>query len=347
MNGFSLAAAFALGLGAGASSCLALAGGLLLSSAASYNRRHPSASAAARLRPVFLFVGGRLLSYALLGGALGALGAAVRPSPTVTGVLMLVAAAYMLAAGLDMLGLAPAWLKAHMPRMPKALTRLVLDAEGNEHPVMPFLLGAATFFLPCGFTQSLQAYALTTGSFAASAAMLFVFALGTAPSLLALGWASNGLKGKAGTLLFRFSGAVVMVMGLWNIQNGLTSLGHPLSFPRPAAAAASSQAASLRSSEASDPNVQLVDGTQIIRMRLAASPSYLPSDTYTVRAGLPVRLEIEGPGYGCRGILQVPKARASVVLTQPLNSLDFTPTQPGSYVFSCGMGMYPGMIKAI
>src|SRR5512135_956005 len=112
MNPFSLAAAFVLGLGAGASSCLALAGGLMLSSAASYNRSRPAAGAAARMRPVFMFVGGRLLSYALLGGALGALGAAFRPSAAVTGALMLVAAAYMLASGLDMLGLAPAWLKA-------------------------------------------------------------------------------------------------------------------------------------------------------------------------------------------------------------------------------------------
>src|SRR5262245_53973361 len=148
MNAYSLAAAFMLGVGAGASSCLALSGGLMLTSAASFNRRHPSAGAFSRMRPVSLFVIGRLLSYALLGGSLVAVSSFLHPSPTVNGLLILLAAAYMLAAGLDLLGAAPAWLKGLMPQMPKAITRRILDAEGNERPIMPFVLGAATFFLP-------------------------------------------------------------------------------------------------------------------------------------------------------------------------------------------------------
>ena len=48
------------------------------------------------------------------------------------------------------------------------------------------VLGVATFFLPCGFTQAVQVYALSTGSPLTAGAIMAVFAIGTAPGLLAL-----------------------------------------------------------------------------------------------------------------------------------------------------------------
>lgn len=334
-----LGAVFMLGLVAASSSCVAVSGGLLLSSAASFNLNHPSLTPLSRMRPVFMFVVGRVASYALFGGLIGWVGAVIAPSSNVTGAITVAAAIYMLIVGLEMLHIAPSWLKAILPRMPKSLARRMMDAQGHTHPVAPFLLGAATFFIPCGFTQALQVYALTTGSFATSALMLMTFALGTAPALLALGWASGSLKGKAGSFFFRLSGALVVVMGLWNIQNGMTAMGYPLSLPRPSSAVSAS---AIR-----DPNVSVVNGVQVIRMRLSVNPAYAPSDAYTVKAGLPVRMEIEGIGTGCRGILQVPRARASVALTKALNVLEFTPKGAGDYSFSCAMGMFPGVIHAI
>lgn len=330
-------AVFMIGLLAAASSCIAVSGGLLLSSAANYNRRYGSADGITRMTPVFMFVAGRTLSYALFGGLIATVGKLLSPSPFFTGGLVVLAAAYMLIMGLDMLKLAPSWLRAIQPRMPKALARRIVDAEGREHPAVPFLLGGATFFIPCGFTQALQIYALTVGSFAQGGMILAAFALGTAPSLLALGWASTALKGKAGERFFRFAGALVVVLGLWNLQNGMTAMGYPIALPSRAAA----------TSAAEDPNVKVADGVQVIRMRLSVNPAYKPSDSYTVKAGMPVRLEIEGVGTGCRGVLMVPKARASVALTRQLNVLEFTPKKPGDYVFSCAMGMFPGIITAI
>lgn len=331
-------AVFLIGLLAAASSCIAVSGGLLLASSANYNKRYGSEDGVARMTPVLMFVAGRVLSYAVFGGLIGALGKLLAPSPLAAGVIITLAALYMLIMGLDMLKLAPAWLKAVQPRMPKAIARRVVDAEGREHPAMPFLLGALTFFIPCGFTQALQIYALTVGSFAQGGMVLAAFALGTAPSLLALGWASTSLKGERGEKFFRFAGALIVVLGSWNLQNGMTALGYPLALPdfRPAPAVA-----------AEDPNVRVVDGVQVIRMRLSVNPAYKPSDSYVVKAGLPVRMEIEGIGTGCRGTLMVPKARASVALTRQLNILEFTPKKPGDYVFSCAMGMFPGLIKAI
>lgn len=331
-------AVFTIGLLAAASSCIAVSGGLLLSSAANYNRRYGSADGITRMTPVFMFVAGRTLSYALFGGLIATLGRLLSPSPFFTGALVVLAAAYMLIMGLDMLKLAPAWLRSIQPRMPKALARRIVDAEGREHPAVPFLLGGMTFFIPCGFTQALQIYALTVGSFAQGGMILAAFALGTAPSLLALGWASTSLKGKTGEKFFRFAGALVVVLGLWNLQNGMTAMGYPLALPEFRAAPAVA---------ADDPNVQVIDGVQVIRMRLGVNPAYKPSDSYVIKAGMPVRMEIEGIGTGCRGVLSVPKARVSVALTRQLNVLEFTPNKPGDYVFSCAMGMFPGIMRAI
>lgn len=338
-------AAFLLGLVAASSSCIAVSGGLLLSTAARFNERYASASPLARMRPVGLFVLGRVTSYGVLGGVIGLLGQALDPSPWVTGGITLLAAVYMLIMGLDMLHLAPAWMKRLMPRMPKALSHKIMDGEKRTHPVMPFLLGALTFFLPCGFTQSLQLYALTTGSALTSGLILFLFALGTAPALLALGLASGSLKGKWGQWFFQFSGALVVVLGLWNIQNGLAITGHPLRWP--SLSSVSTQAAT-DSSSPDDPNVEY-DGTkQVVRMKVSAY-GYEP-DSITLRAGVPTEWIVDGTdAVGCQSILQAPQLGVKQLLdvTKTDNKISFTPEEPGVYTFSCSMGMYLGQIKVV
>jgi plastocyanin domain-containing protein len=106
-------------------------------------------------------------------------------------------------------------------------------------------------------------------------------------------------------------------------------------------------AASAGSNAVSDANV-VFDGTKsLIKMKLGVNPAYLPSDEYTVRAGFPVRMEINGVGTGCRSVFQIPKLGVSVNLNQQINIAEFTPTKPGDYTFSCSMGMFRGVIRAL
>ena len=70
-------AAAVLGLVAGSSSCMAVSGGLLLSSTAAYRERYGKGPSAARMRPVALFVAGRTASYGILGGVIGLVGSAL------------------------------------------------------------------------------------------------------------------------------------------------------------------------------------------------------------------------------------------------------------------------------
>lgn len=332
-------AVFLLGLLAASSSCIAVSGGLLLSSVAVFNRRYGREGFGGRMRPVALFVVGRLLSYAVFGGVIGWIGQALLLSPAVLGLITIVAALYMITMGLSMLQMTPLWLKRVMPTMPVSVARKIFGAKGNEGPVMPFLLGAATFFLPCGFTQALQLYALTTGSAFVGAMLLFAFALGTVPSLLALGWASSSLKGKVGQFFFHFSGAVVILLGLTNIQNGLTIAGHPLTLPK---FTVTQTIASI------DPNVTMIGNQQSISMSiLSEAPYYSPSSEYTVQVGVPVKMTIAGEGAGCRSVFQIPGVGVQKTLTDPTNVVEFTPKDTGDLVFSCSMGMYRGTIHVV
>ncbi|MSU75182.1 MAG: hypothetical protein EXS55_01565 [Candidatus Magasanikbacteria bacterium] len=336
--GMSLGAIFVIGLVAASSSCIAVTGGLLLSSAAKFNERFQSTKKFGRMRPVLLFIVGRVVGYAVLGGVLGMVGGFLTPSPLITGLITLAAANYMFIMGLDMLGLAPNWLKSRMIHWPKWLGRRVFKLETKEHALAPFFLGAGTFFLPCGFTQALQLYTLTTGSFWTGAASLGVFALGTAPALFTLGLASNALKGKAGKFFFQFSGALVVVLGLWNMQNGLTILGYPLNFG----------GSTTRAAVTSDQNVTIAGNTQVVKMKVdTSSGGYLPSH-FTVKAGIPVRWEVDATqAAGCASVLASRQLKLQKFLTPGLNVIEFTPTGQGEIAFNCSMGMYRGSFTVL
>lgn len=323
---------FLLGLFAASSSCIAVSGGLMLSTITQWNARLPQAKPWTRMVPVGLFIAGRLASYTLFGGLIGALGALLSPPPAVTAGILIVAAVYMFLMGLDMLGIMPRFIKKLLPRMPKRLAHTVFDAEGRTHPAMPFLLGAGTFFLPCGFTQSLQVYALTTGSFAAGGLTLLAFALGTAPALLALGYASSTLKGAWGRFFFRFAGAAVVLLGIWNIQNGLAVGGWSLPtirlVPRTVAQA------------------PVQNGEQVVNIRVGDT-GYAPSQ-FTLRAGIPATLRLQGKISGCTSSFIIPKFGISKNLNpKSVTEIRFTPTQTGQFGFSCGMGMIRGSFSVV
>ncbi len=325
----SFSAVFIIGLVAASSSCIAVSGGLMLSVVANFRERYHM-HGAGRLVPTASFVVGRIIGYTVLGGLIAGIGKALSPSPLATGIITIIAALYMLIMGLDMLHLAPGWLRAVLPRMPKALGHRVLEGSTNVRWFSPFLLGALTFFLPCGFTQALQLYVLTTGNVVTGAVTMFAFALGTAPALLALGWASNALKGKAGQFFFKLAGATVIVLGLYNVSNGLAITGLTVTNPF----------ASTKTVQNADANVTFNGTTQFVRTRFTDA-GYEPA-TFTVRAGIPVQWEVDAAGQagGCRAVFQVPAFKISQLLSDSAQTFTFTPDKPGTYAFSCGMGMY-------
>ena len=330
----SLWAVFMIGLVAASSSCVAVAGGLLLSSAVKFNERYCGTTRLSKMKPTFLFVLGRIIGYTVFGALIGFIGNALSPSPFFTGVITLLAALYMLFMGLETLGLAPAWLHKFIPRLPKGLAHRVMSLEQKEHRLTPALLGAGTFFLPCGFTQALQLYALSVGNPLQSALLLGMFSLGTAPVLLALGWVSGSLKGKWGQWFFKLSGAIVIILGLWNVQNGLTIMGYPLKLPN------------FERASTNLAGVIMEGDTQIIKMNVDWD-GYTP-DNFTIKRNIKTRWEVNlKSAGGCITALQAPSLGIRKLLTLGKNNFEFKPTKSGVISFSCSMGMYRGQINVI
>ena len=206
---------FVIGLIASASSCLAIVGGLVLSLSAKISQDNISDT-----KTFTLFHVGRLVSFAVLGGILGAVGGVIGINFTLTAILGILAAVVMLLLGLNLVGV----FAKNKIFLPSGLFDFFRRIEHKTFT--PLILGFATFFLPCGFTQSMQVSALSSGSFMSGFLIMFAFALGTLPMLLLLSFGSASFAhSKYAPLFFKSAGVVVIGLGLFALLAGLASLG--------------------------------------------------------------------------------------------------------------------------
>ena len=211
--------AFVIGLIASVSTCMAVVGGLVLSMSANFAKEGD------KVRPQILFHIGRLVSFFILGGLIGALGSAFQFGSTGTFVLSFIVAIVLLTLGVNLLDIFP-WAKKLQPTIPNFIGKRVRGLKNMNHSLTPLLVGVATFFLPCGFTQSMQIYTLTTGSFLTGALIMGTFAMGTLPVLALLSFSSLGIHKKAQSgVFFKTAGLVVIFFGFFNLINSLVIAG--------------------------------------------------------------------------------------------------------------------------
>ena len=215
---------FIIGLIASVSSCLAVVGGLVLSLSAKISEDNVSDTLGHRptgeARTFILFHSGRLVSFALLGGVLGAVGSAIGINFTFTAILGIVASLVMLTLGLNLLGI---FSKSKFT-LPAGIFNFFRKIEHKTFT--PILVGFGTFFLPCGFTQSMQIAALSSGSFFSGFGIMFTFALGTLPMLALLSFGSASFAhSKHAPLFFKTAGVVVVGLGIFALLAGLAGLG--------------------------------------------------------------------------------------------------------------------------
>jgi sulfite exporter TauE/SafE/copper chaperone CopZ len=214
-----IGSAFLIGLIASVSTCLAVVGSLVLSVSANFAKEGD------KMRPQALFHVGRLIAFFVFGGVIGALGSAFQLGATGTFVLSLFVAIILLVLGINLLDVFP-WAKKLQLTLPSFIGKHIRGLKNINHTLTPFLVGIATFFLPCGFTQSMQVYVLTTGSFWAGAITMFVFALGTLPVLALLSFSSLGIHTKSrSSVFFKTAGLIIIFFGIFNLLNSLVAYG--------------------------------------------------------------------------------------------------------------------------
>lgn len=211
--------AFLIGVVASLSTCMAIVGGLVLSMSASFAKEGD------KIRPQVMFHVGRLVSFFVLGGAIGVLGSVFRLGGTGTLILGIFIALVMFILGINLLDVFP-WAKKLQPTTPRFLSKRLLQVKSVHHTLTPVLVGVITFFLPCGFTQSMQIVSLSTGSFIGGAMTMFIFALGTLPALALLSFASLGIKNKAQSgVFFKTAGLIVIFFAAFNLMGTLVAAG--------------------------------------------------------------------------------------------------------------------------
>lgn len=144
---------------------------------------------------------GRLITYSIIGGLMGAAGsgliglaAAVGGDPMVwisrvqVGISLL-AGLFLLFFGLSRMGFVaePQWLAIAMPNRMPGWRRLMSRPAGERRDLDLFLMGLVLGGLPCGLSYAAFAKALSGAQVWAGASMALIFGLGTLPGLLAVG----------------------------------------------------------------------------------------------------------------------------------------------------------------
>lgn len=207
---------FMIGLIASISSCLAIVGGLILSISAQATKT----SGVAAKKPLFLFHSGRIIGFALLGGVLGIVGHTVGITPAASSLLGILAAIVMILLGGSLVGI----FKSNSFTLPSIFFTTIRKIEHTT--LAPLLLGVGTFFLPCGFTQSMQIAALSSGSFVSGMGLMLAFALGTLPVLTLVSFGSVSFaQSPHASIFFKTAGVIVIGLGIVALLSGLAGMG--------------------------------------------------------------------------------------------------------------------------
>ena len=260
------------------------------------------------------------MSYTAIGGLLGLIGAAAAVTLRVRGMVGLLAGCLMVLMGVNMLGHF-GLLRRLTLRLPAPVARGLarLGSRG------PFFIGLANGLMPCGPLQSMQLYAIASGSFLTGALSMFFFCLGTIPLVLLTGVAAGVLRLKWKEKMLSLSASLLVLIGLVMVQNNLALAGVALpDFSRNAASGGMTAS---------------VEGDAQYITTYLRSNGY---DDFRLTAGIPVVWTIvaeERNLNGCNNELVLPAFNQQVRLKAGENVITFTPEEPGEYPYSCWMGM--------
>ena len=298
--------------------CIAMCGGLNLAQSMGQENNRP-------LRRSLRYNLGRLTSYTLIGGVLGFIGEAAAITLYVRGLIGLGAGILMLLMGIHMLT-GFSLPRRFRLRLPNGLGNRLTSLQKHG----PFAIGLINGFMPCGPLQSMQLYAIASGSFLSGAASMFFFCLGTIPLVLLFGVTAGLLNQNRRKVILQLGSVMLILMGLSTIQNNLALTGVTLPW-------------TTVSKEGSAIVATVDGGIQYVTTTLHAN-GY---DNIQVAAGIPVVWTIlvdKDSLNGCNNEIVLPEFGQQVKLEVGTTSISFIPEEPGVYPYTCWMGMLKNTI---
>lgn len=304
--------------------CVAMCGGINMSQC--MTSTNVEEGQFTKLKPSMMYNAGRVISYTIIGGVVGAIGSVISFSGMAKGIVAVLAGVFMIIMGLNMLNIFP-WLRRFNIRMPKFVGQKLYSGKSNKGP---FVVGLLNGLMPCGPLQSMQLYALGTGSFMAGAASMFFFSIGTVPLMFGLGAIVSMLSKKFTSNLMKFSAILVVILGVGMISRGMSLSGFN-----------TVMASTVKG------NVAVVEGNvQTVEIELSSN-IYEP---IVVQKGIPVKFIINAEQEninGCNNAIIIPKYNIEKGLIAGENIIEFTPDEEGTIPYSCWMGMIRSSIRVV
>lgn len=197
MSAVALGSAVLMGLFGGIH-CVLMCGGIVgvLSAATG---RTSDGTGASRMKLMLAFNAGRISTYAMLGGAAGALSAVALDVASLSAgpvALEVLAAAVMIGTGLYLAGLLPRLAAGARggSAIGAAFGRALGRVRGVKSPFAAFAVGLLWGLLPCGLVYAALALSLTSGGAGGGGMVMAAFGLGTVPALLAVGGLAEGAR---------------------------------------------------------------------------------------------------------------------------------------------------------
>ncbi len=337
---------FITGLFAGGLTCLAVQGGLLATSIAQQESDELKEKAlSGHLLPIVSFLLTRLIAYTILGFLLGSLGSVFQLSIGIKVALQFIVVVFMLGTALNLLNVHPIF-RYFVIQPPKNLTQLIKNQSKSKAIFGPAILGAMTVLIPCGATQAMMAYALSTGAPLAGAATMFIFILGTSPLFFLFGYAARKLGKSMSTTFNKVAAGAIILVAVYNLNGAIALTGTTFSLNK--IFSSINCAISFCGSEN-------VAGTASETVNKATV--YITQNGYetvppiiNVKAGTKLTLNLVNKGGGgCTQAFTVPKLGVQRVIPMgQSDTIEFTaPSTPGPLAFMCSMGMFRGNINVI
>lgn len=318
---------FMTGIIASFSTCFAVVGSVVLT----LNQKNNFSSKNKTkdiLIPNILFQVGRIGGFFIFGGILGLIGGTLKLENKFFSIYTILIGVILILLSLNMFGIKIPIRINIFKNLSKNFKKIEKIKKSNSF-ISPLLIGTITFFLPCGFTQSMQALALLSGSFLKGSLLLFLFSLGTLPVLLLVGIFSRTIKVGKFKVLQKVLGLIIILMAVYTISSGIIIYKNTL---------ISNSLNNKNVEENIDNNMK---DFQIVEMHIKYS-GFEPN-VIKIKKDIPVKWIIYGDEVtGCTDRIIVPSLNIKKDITSYETIIIFTPKEKGVIPFSCWMGMVRG-----
>lgn len=302
--------------------CIGMCSGFVTSYAANSGSRG--------VAPHLCYNGSRMLSYVALGALVGLIGSVFSFNDQLRSYLAIFAGLFMVVYGLSLF----------LPQLRRFVTLPGFDAQkySRGNPVMFGLLNG---LMPCGPLQAMLIYAAGTGSAIEGGLTMLAFGLGTVPLMFIMGTIVSMASMKWTHKILKFSGVLVIVLGIILLNRGFALSGIT---PPMISAAFQAQAISIGPSLSN----ASINAPAFQELNMTITRNGWEPDGFVVKKGVPVRwnIYVKELTYCNKGI-KVPSLGIDRVFEKEgeMATFEFTPMEEGTIPFTCWMGMIYGQIE--